>query len=79
MFFRSIAAALLLFSLSGPAHAIPSLIPLIPIIGILIAKGAVLIGAFFFFVLSLYQENKKQFLIWGILLFALFIVLMIIF
>ncbi len=79
MFFRSIAAALLLFSLSGPAHAIPSLIPLIPIIGILIAKGAMLIGAFFFFVLSLYQENKKQFLIWGILFFALFITLMVIF
>ncbi len=79
MFSRSIAVALLLFSFSGSVHAIPSLIPLIPIIGVLIAKGAMLIGAFFFFVLSLYQENKKQFLIWGILLFALFIVLMIIF
>jgi len=79
MFSRSIAVALLLFSFSGSVHAIPSLIPLIPIIGVLIAKGAMLIGAFFFFVLSLYQENKKQFLIWGILLFALFIALMIIF
>ena len=79
MFFRIIASALLLFSMSGPAQAIPSLIPLIPIIGILIVKGAMLIGAFFFFMLSLYKEKKKQFLIWGILLFALFIVLMVIF
>jgi hypothetical protein len=79
MFFRIIAVALLLLPISGPAHAIPSLIPLIPIIGVLIVKGAMLIGAFFFFVLSLYQEKKKQFLIWGTLLFALFIVLMIIF
>ena len=79
MFFRIIAVALLLLSFSGSAHAIPSLIPLIPIIGVLIVKGAVLVGSFFFFVLSLYQENKKHFLIWGILLFALFIALMIIF
>ncbi len=79
MFYRIIAGALLLLSISGPAHAIPSLIPLIPIIGILVVKGAMLIGAFFFFVLSLYKEKKMQFLIWGILLFALFIVLMVIF
>ena len=79
MFFRIITIVLLLLSISGPAHAIPSLIPLIPIIGVLIVKGAMLIGAFFFFVLSLYQEKKKHFLIWGILLFALFIALMIIF
>ena len=78
MFFRIIASALL-FSISGAAHAVPSLIPLIPIIGILIAKGAMLIGAFFFFVLSLYKENKRQFLIWGTLLFAVFIALMVIF
>jgi len=78
MFFRIIASTLL-FSICGPAHAVPSLIPLIPIIGILIAKGAMLIGAFFFFVLSLYKENKRQFLIWGTLLFAVFIALMVIF
>ena len=78
MFFRIIIGALLLFSICGPAHAIPSLIPLIPIIGVLIVKGAMLIGAFFFFMLSLFQEKKKQFLIWGTLLFALFILLMII-
>jgi len=79
MFFRIITIVLLLLSTSGPAHAIPSLIPLIPLIGVLIAKGAMLIGAFFFFVLSLYQEKKKQFLIWGVILFAIFVVLMIIF
>jgi hypothetical protein len=79
MLYRTIAIALLLLFIGGPAHAIPSLIPLIPIIGVLIVKGAMLIGAFFFFMLSLYQENKKHFFIWGIVLFALFIVMMIFF
>lgn len=79
MLFRIIVFALLLLSFSGPAHAIPSLIPLIPIIGVLIVKGAMLIGAFFFFVMSLYKERRKQFIIWSIVLFSMFIVLMIIF
>lgn len=79
MFYRSIAIALVPLSFCGSAHAIPSLIPLIPVIGILVAKGAMLIGAFFFFVLSLYKENKRQFIIWGTLLFALFVALMVVF
>ncbi len=79
MLYRTIAIALLLLFIGEPAHAIPSLIPLLPIIGVLIVKGAMLIGAFFFFMLSLYQENKRLFFIWGMVLFALFIVMMILF
>jgi len=70
---------LLLFSLTESAVAVPSLIPLIPIIGVLIVKGVMLIGSFFFFVLSLYKEKKKHFFIWGAVFFAVFILLMLIF
>lgn len=79
MFFRIIASTLLLFSLFEPALAVPSLLPLIPIVGVLIAKGAMLVGAFFFFVLSLYKEKKQLFLIWGSVFFVVFIILMAIF
>ena len=79
MFFRIIASVLLLCFLFESAHAVPSLLPLIPILGVLIAKGAMLIGSFFFFVQSLYKEKKQHFLIWGSVFFVVFIILMAIF
>ncbi|MEN8213204.1 MAG: hypothetical protein ABFR19_02475 [Pseudomonadota bacterium] len=74
-----ITSVLLTLSLVEPAHAVPSLIPLLPIIGVLIAKGALLVGSLFFFVLSLVKENKKLFLIAGVVLFLLFVLLMLLF
>lgn len=79
MLFRMITSVLLTLSLVEPAHAVPSLIPLLPIIGVLIAKGALLVGSLFFFVLSLVKENKKLFLIAGVVLFLLFVLLMLLF
>jgi len=79
MNFRNIACVLLFLSVIKPAYAVPSLLPLVPVVAVLIAKGALLIGSFFFFVLSLIKENKKQFVIWGIVLFLLFILLMVFF
>ena len=79
MSFRNIACVLLFLSVIEPVYAVPSLLPLVPVVAVLIAKGALLIGSFFFFVLSLIKENKKQFVIWGIVLFLLFILLMVFF
>ena len=79
MIFRNIAWVLLFLSVIEPVHAVPSLLPLASIIAVLVAKGALLLGSFFFFVLSLYKENKKKFLILGVTLFLLFILLMIFF
>lgn len=79
MMFRNIAIILLFLSVIEPVYAVPSLLPLVPIVAVLVAKGALLLGSLFFFVLSLFKENKKKFLIWGIVLLLLFILLMVFF
>lgn len=79
MMFRNIAFILLFLSVIEPVYAVPSLLPLVPIVAVLVAKGALLLGSLFFFVLSLFKENKKRFLIWGTILLLLFILLMVLF
>ena len=77
MILRTSISILLLLFLVKPAYAIPALIPLLPVIAVLLAKGAALRGSTFFLVLSLYKNNKKSFLIWGIVLIGIFILLLI--
>lgn len=79
MIFRNLICVLLFLAVIEPAHAVPSLLPLVPIIAVLIAKGALLLGSFFFLVLSLFKKNKKKFLFWGVVLFLMFILLMVLF
>lgn len=71
--------ALLLLMAADSCYAVPSLIPLVPLIGVIIAKGALLVGAIALFITSLYRENRKRFLLWGALLFAVLVVLMVLF
>lgn len=73
------AIALLLLMAADNSYAVPSLIPLVPLIGVIIAKGALLVGAIALFITSLYKENSKRFLLWGVLLFAVLIALMVLF
>lgn len=77
--FRSLACVLLFLSVTEPVHAVPSLLPLVPLVAVLLAKGALLLGSLFFFVLSLFKQNKKKFLVWGSVLLLLFILLMVFF
>lgn len=72
-----IAISLLLLLVASPAHAVPALLPLLPILGVLIVKGALLISSIFFFVLSLVRKHKMLFLAIGIVLLLAFALLMI--
>lgn len=64
--------------LAAPAHAVPALLPLLPLIGVLLAKGAALLGSLVFLVLSLVKKNKRAFLITtAFVLFLLFVLLMV--
>ena len=63
---------------AGPAYAVPSLLPLLPVLGVLIAKGVLLIGSLFFFLLSFYKKQKKAiYTSLGIVLLVLFVLTMI--
>jgi hypothetical protein len=77
MYQAKVVITLALLLLTTPAHAVPSLIPLLPVIGILLAKGVLLLSSIFFLVLSYFKSNKKLFLGLGIILLLLFIVMMV--
>ena len=62
---------------AGPAYAVPSLLPLLPVLGVLVAKGALLIGSVFFLLLSTFKQRKKLYLGLGIGLFILFALAMV--
>jgi hypothetical protein len=77
MYQIKVVIALTLFLMASPVYAVPSLIPLLPILGVLIAKGVLLISSIFFLVLSFYKQNKKLFLSLGILFLIAFAAMMI--
>ena len=61
-----------------PAHAVPSLLPLLPVLGVLIAKGVLLLSSVFFLLLSYVKKHRKLYLAIGIvnlIIFALAMVL----
>lgn len=69
------AAGLLL--VACPAHAVPTLLPLLPLLGALIAKGVLLFSSVFFLVLSYIRERKKLYIGIGIVLFIIFALAMV--
>jgi acyl-CoA synthetase (AMP-forming)/AMP-acid ligase II len=71
------SAAAVLLLITSPAYAVPTLLPLLPILGILIAKGALLISSIFFLLLSSIKKNRKLYLVIGIGLLILFALAMI--
>lgn len=79
MLILTTAIALLLLMAADSCYAVPSLIPLVPLIAVIIAKGALLVGAIALFVTSLYKQNSTQFLLWGALLLAVLAALMVLF
>ena len=55
-----------------PAYAVPSLLPLLPVLGVLIAKGVLLFSSVFFLLLSYFKKHRKLYLGIGIVLFIIF-------
>ena len=69
------AAGLLL--VAGPASAVPSLLPLLPVLTALIVKGVLLFSSVFFFLLSYLKKHRKLYLGTGIVLFIIFALAMV--
>ena len=60
-----------------PAYAVPSLLPLLPVLGVLIAKGVLLFSSVFFLLLSYIKENRKVYLGIGSVLLIIFALSMV--
>ena len=75
-YFRLTAAAGFLL-VAGPVYAVPSLLPLLPVIGALIAKGVLLLSSAFFLLLSYTKKHRKLYLAIGIVLLIAFVLAMI--
>ncbi|RMG37899.1 MAG: hypothetical protein D6720_02440 [Gammaproteobacteria bacterium] len=74
---QRLALLLSLALIAPPALAVPTLLPLLPLIGALLAKGTALLGSVVFLVVSFYQKRRRGFfLALGLLSLVLFGVLM---
>ena len=72
-----ITAATGLLLVACPAYAVPSLLPLLPVLGVLIAKGVLLFSSVFFLLLSYIKKQRKLYLGTGIVLFIIFALAMV--
>ena len=60
-----------------PAYAVPSLLPLLPVLGVLIAKGVLLFSSVFFLLLSYTKKHRKLYLGIGSVLLIIFALSMV--
>ena len=60
-----------------PAYAVPSLLPLLPVLGVLIAKGVLLFSSVFFLLLSYIKKHRKLYLAIGIVNLIIFALAMV--
>lgn len=60
-----------------PAYAVPSLLPLLPVMVALLVKGALLLSSVFFLLLSYTKKHRKLYLGIGITLLILFALAMV--
>jgi hypothetical protein len=70
-------AAIGFLLIACPAYAVPSLLPLLPVMGVLIAKGVLLFGSFYFLLLSTIKKHRKLYLGIGIVLLTIFALAMV--
>jgi hypothetical protein len=77
MRYIQLAAAIGFLLIASPVYAVPTLLPLLPILGVLIAKGALLISSVFFLLLSYIKKHKKLYLGIGVGLLVIFAVVMV--
>lgn len=77
MRYIQITAATGFLLVACPAYAVPSLLPLLPVLGVLIAKGVLLFSSVFFLLLSYIKKHRKLYLGIGIVLFIMFALAMV--
>ena len=62
---------------SFPVYAVPSLLPLLPVVVALIVKGVLLLSSSFFLLMSYTRKHRKLYLWIGIVLFITFVLAMV--
>jgi hypothetical protein len=62
---------------ASPAYAVPTLLPLLPVLGALIVKGVLLFSSVFFLLLSYFKKHRKLYLGIGIVLLIIFALAMV--
>ena len=65
-------AAMGFLLVASPAHAVPTLLPLLPVLAALIVKGVLLFSSVFFLLLSYFKKHRKLYLGIGIVLLIIF-------
>ena len=60
-----------------PAYAVPTLLPLLPVLGVLIVKGVLLFSSVFFLLMSTIKKHRKLYLGIGIVLLIIFALAMV--
>jgi hypothetical protein len=70
-------AAIGLLLVASPAYAVPSLLPLLPLMAALIVKGVLLFSSVFFLLLSTIKKHRKLYLGIGIVLLIIFALAMV--
>ncbi len=77
MRYIQLTAAIGFLLVACPAYAVPSLLPLLPVLGVLIAKGVLLFSSVFFLLMSTIKKNRKLYLGIGIVLLIIFALAMV--
>jgi len=72
-----LTAAIGLLLVACPAYAVPTLLPLLPVLAALIVKGVLLFSSVFFLLLSYLKKHRKLYLGIGIVLFIIFALAMV--
>jgi uncharacterized membrane protein len=60
-----------------PAYAVPTLLPLLPVLAALIVKGVLLFSSVFFLLLSYFKKHRKLYLGIGIVMLIIFTLAMV--
>jgi len=71
------SATIGLLLVASPAYAVPSLLPLLPVLTALIVKGVLLFSSVFFLLLSTIKNHRKLYLGIGIVLLIIFALAMV--
>lgn len=71
------AAAIGFLLVASPAYAVPSLLPLLPLLTALIVKGVLLFSSVFFLLMSTIKKHRKLYLGIGIVLLIIFALAMV--
>ena len=70
-------AAIGFLLVASPAYAVPTLLPLLPVLAALIVKGVLLFSSVFFLLMSYIKKHRKLYLGIGIVLFIIFALAMV--